>query len=60
VNVSIRALAIDAATGSGSVDVVGGAVEGSVSKKKAVGSIGGGGPLVRVTSRSGSIRVRLG
>lgn len=51
--------ALDARSGSGSVKVVGGAVQGSVSKRIVRGSIAGGGPLVSVTSRSGSIVVRL-
>jgi Putative adhesin len=54
-------LMLDASSGSGSVKVIGASVEGSVSKRKVAGSIaGGGGPLVKVTSRSGSIVVRLG
>ena len=48
------------AAGSGSVKVIGATVQGSVSKRKVVGSIAGGGPLVKVASRSGSIVVRLG
>ena len=50
---------IDASTGSGSVKVIGASVQGSVSKRKVVGSVAGGGPLVKVASRSGSIVVRL-
>ena len=50
---------LDAGGGSGSVKVIGGSVQGSVSKRKVVGSIAGGGPLVKLTSRSGSIVVRL-
>ena len=51
---------IDASGGSGSVKVIGASVQGSVSKRKVIGSIAGGGPLVKVTSRSGLIVVRFG
>jgi hypothetical protein len=51
---------LDAVSGSGSIKVIGASVQGSVSKRKVVGSIAGGGPLVKVASRSGSIVVRLG
>ena len=51
---------LDASSGSGSVKVIGASVQGSVSKRKVVGSIAGGGPLVKAASRSGSIVVRLG
>ena len=51
------ALTVDATTGSGSVKVDGGDVHGTVSKGRVSGTIGGGGPLVRVSSRSGSIRL---
>jgi hypothetical protein len=53
------AIRIDAASGSGSISVIGGSVDGSVSKRKVVGTIAGGGPLIQVTSRSGSIRIDL-
>ena len=51
---------IDASSGSGSVKLIGATVQGSVSKRKVVGSVAGGGPLMKVRSRSGSIAVRLG
>jgi DUF4097 and DUF4098 domain-containing protein YvlB len=51
---------LDAGGGSGSVKVIGASVQGSVSKRKVVGSIAGGGPLLKLTSRSGSIVIRLG
>jgi hypothetical protein len=51
---------LDARSGSGSVKVVGASVQGTVSKRMVAGSIAGGGPHVRVTSRSGSVVVRLG
>jgi Putative adhesin len=50
---------LDASSGSGSVKVIGASVQGSVSKRKVAGSFAGGGPLVKVASRSGSIVVRL-
>jgi DUF4097 and DUF4098 domain-containing protein YvlB len=53
------AFTLDAESGSGQVKVEGGAVQGSTSKKKVSGTVGAGGPLVKVSSRSGSIRVML-
>lgn len=50
---------LDASSGSGSVRVVGLTVEGEVSKKRATGRIGDGGPLLKLTTRSGSIRVGM-
>ena len=52
-------LTLDARSGSGSVRVDGSALQGSTSKGAASGTVGGGGPLVRANSRSGSIRVGL-
>jgi hypothetical protein len=49
---------VDAATRSGSVDVDGAAVQGSIEKRRVTGTIGGG-PTVRSVSRSGSIRVTV-
>ena len=51
---------LDANSGSGSVKVIGASVQGSVAKRKVAGSIAGGGSLVKVSSRSGSVVVRLG
>jgi hypothetical protein len=51
---------LDATSGSGSVKVLGAVVHGSVSKRNVSGSIAGGGPLMKLTSRSGSIVIRLG
>lgn len=51
---------LDASTGSGSVKVIGASVQGSVSKRKVSGTVAGGGPLLKVASRSGSIVVRVG
>jgi hypothetical protein len=52
-------LTLDARSGSGSVSVEGSALQGSTSKGAASGTVGGGGPLVRANSRSGSIRIGL-
>jgi hypothetical protein len=51
---------LDATTGSGSVRVDGAAVNGSVSKRAVNGAIGSGGPPVRISTRSGSIRLTIG
>ena len=52
---------IDAGSRSGSVVVQGGRVEGgSATKRRVTGNVNGGGPLVRINSASGSIRVQLG
>jgi Putative adhesin len=52
------ALTLDASSRSGSVTVRP-PVQGSVSKRNVNGTIGGGGPLVHVTSRSGSVVVTV-
>jgi hypothetical protein len=52
-------LTLDARSGSGSVSVEGSTLLGSTSKGAASGTVGGGGPLVRANSRSGSIRIGL-
>ena len=51
---------LDATTGSGSVQVTGANVNGTVSKRAVNGAIGSGGPPVRLSTRSGSIRVNVG
>jgi hypothetical protein len=48
---------VEATSRSGSVKVTGVSLQGSVTKGRAAGTIGGGGPLVRLTSGSGSIRI---
>jgi len=53
-------LTLDATSASGSVQVVGARVDGAVSKRAISGAIGSGGPMVRLSSRSGSIRVNVG
>ena len=56
--VADRPVAIDATSGSGSVQIAGASVNGTVSKRAVNGTIGGGGPMIRVSTRSGSIRRR--
>jgi hypothetical protein len=53
-------LNLEASSGSGDVRVDGAELSGRTSKGKAAGTIGGGGPLVRATSRSGSVKVQVG
>ncbi len=53
-------LALDVSSRSGSVKIEGGDVRGDVSKNRVAGTIGDDGPLVRATSGSGSILVRVG
>jgi hypothetical protein len=47
-----------ASTGSGSVNMPERLVTGLIEKRRVEGAIGSGGPVVRLASRSGSIRVR--
>ncbi len=54
-----KGLRVDAATDSGSVTVDGGDVQGSVSKRRVAGTIGGDGPLVRINTRSGSVSLTI-
>lgn len=51
------AVTVDATTRSGSVVVDGLRVSGTNEKRHVAGAVGSGGPLVRLTSRSGSIRI---
>jgi DUF4097 and DUF4098 domain-containing protein YvlB len=48
---------IDATTRSGSIDADGVTIAGSTEKRRIAGIVGTGGPLIRATSRSGSIRI---
>jgi DUF4097 and DUF4098 domain-containing protein YvlB len=50
---------LDAVTGSGSVVVEGGAVQGTSGQRAVKGTVGGGGETVRLNSRSGSIHLRI-
>ena len=59
VGVGSQSMTLDAATGSGSVQVTGATVNGTVSKRSINGAIGSGGPAVRLSTRSGSIRVNV-
>ena len=52
------AFTLDATSGSGSVKTENLIVRGETDTRSAVGSIGGGGPTVRLTSRSGSITLK--
>lgn len=49
---------LDATSGSGSVKTENLGVRGETDKRRAAGTIGGGGPTVRLTSRSGSIKLK--
>jgi DUF4097 and DUF4098 domain-containing protein YvlB len=51
-----RGFAVQATNRSGSINVEGATVQGSVTKRTVTGTVSGGGPAVHVTSRSGSIR----
>jgi hypothetical protein len=44
---------------SGDVAVEGAPVEGTSTKHKVAGSVRGGGPLIKASSKSGAIRVRV-
>lgn len=62
VNLNIESgvgFSIDAASRSGSVIADGEPVQGSVAKRAVTGTVHGGGPLVRVNSGSGSIRLQI-
>jgi hypothetical protein len=52
-------LTIDAESRSGQVLVEGAAVKGEVERHRVAGTIGAGGPLVRVNTGSGAIRIRV-
>jgi hypothetical protein len=49
----------EATSTSGSVKVTGATVQGTVSKRKVAGDVHGGGPLVSVTTRSGTVGLTL-
>ena len=51
------AVRVDLTTGSGSIDVKTLGVAGTIEKRRAVGTVGAGGPEVKLVSRSGSIRI---
>jgi hypothetical protein len=47
-------------TQSGSVKVTGAAVTGTTGDRRVAGEVGSGGPLVRISCRSGSITLAIG
>ena len=50
---------VQATSSSGSATLAGAEVQGSTSKRNVAGTIAGGGPLVRVNSRSGAVRITV-
>jgi hypothetical protein len=50
---------VEAHSESGSASLEGATVQGSTTKGRLSGHVGSGGPLVRLNSRSGSIKVRV-
>jgi hypothetical protein len=50
---------LQATSSSGSATLVGAEIQGSASKRNVAGTISGGGPLVRVISRSGAVRITV-
>lgn len=52
------AFTLDATSGSGSVELQNLSVTGENDKRRIAGSLAGGGPVVQLTSRSGSIKLR--
>ena len=52
------AFTVDATSGSGSVKTENLIVRGETDKRRVAGTIGGGGPIVHLTSRSGSITLK--
>jgi hypothetical protein len=53
-------LRIDASSGSGDVHVTGRALDGASARKGSItGTLAGGGPLVRASTRSGSVKISL-
>ena len=55
---SDAAFTLDATSGSGSVQTQNLSVQGENDKRRVAGSLAGGGPVVQLTSRSGSITLR--
>jgi hypothetical protein len=54
-----RPFAVNATSHSGTVTLTGASVRGTVSKHQMVGTVGGDGPPVHISSRSGSIDITL-
>jgi hypothetical protein len=57
ISTTAKAFNVDASNQSGTIALSGAPVKGTVSKRQIAGTIGSGGPLMRVVSRSGSIRI---
>jgi len=55
----VASFRLDAQSGSGSVRLQGAPIAGTVAKKSVTGTVGAGGALVEVRTRSGSVRVTL-
>ena len=60
ISTSATSLTVELANRSGTLQLDGATIQGLVSKRRIAGAVGGGGPLVRVTSGSGSIRMSAG
>jgi DUF4097 and DUF4098 domain-containing protein YvlB len=52
-------LSVDAESRSGDITIAGASVKGSADKHKVQGTIGGGGPLLRIRTGSGAIQLRF-
>ena len=52
-------LSVDAESRSGDITIEGASVKGSADKHKVEGTVGGGGPLLRIRTTSGAIRLRF-
>ena len=58
IGLAAASVTVDLRSRSGSVSIAGVPMQGSVTKGRAAGSIDGGGPLLRATSGSGSVRIK--
>jgi len=58
VSLDTSGASLEATSGSGSVDVSALTLTGTIDKRRAQGTIGKGGPLVQLSSRSGAVHVR--
>ena len=57
INIASAPVALDISSRSGSVQVSGATVNGTISKRSVRGEIGTGGPAVRLATRSGSVKI---
>jgi hypothetical protein len=55
---SAAAFSLDVDSGSGSAEMRGAKVDGAVSERRITGAVAGGGPLLHLRSRSGSIQIK--